>query len=157
MEKIPMTPAGYDQLRERLRHLKSVEKPANIRAIEEAREHGDLRENAEYHAAKEQQGMIDSQIRELEAAISLAHIIDPSKLDGEKVLFGATVTLSDLETDESITYTIVGKYEANLAAGRISVESPIARAMIGKQVDDEIKVQTPKGPREFAIVSVDFK
>lgn len=157
MQKVPMTPTGRQKLQIRLKQLKTVEKPANIRAIEEARAHGDLRENAEYHAAKEQQGMIESQIRELETALSLAQVIDPSKLEHEKVVFGATVTLLDLESDEKITYRIVGKYEADLADGSISIESPIARSLIGKSCNDEVRANTPKGPREFEIIEIQYK
>jgi len=157
MQKVPMTPEGYKRLQERLKQFKTVDKPANIRAIEEARAHGDLRENAEYHAAKEQQGLIESQIRDIETALSLAQIIDPAKMEGDKVVFGATVTLLDLETDEKITYRIVGKYEIDLSNGDISVESPIARSLIGKSTNDEIKVSTPKGVREFEIIEILYK
>ena len=157
MQKVPMTPTGYKRLQERLKQFKSVDKPANIRAIEEARAHGDLRENAEYHAAKEQQGLIDSQIRNIETALSLAQVIDPAKMASDKVVFGATVTLLDLETDEKTTYRIVGKYEIDLANGDISVESPIARSLIGKLTNDEVKVSTPKGVREFEIIEILYK
>lgn len=157
MRHYPMTPAGHQKLHETLKRLKSVDKPANIRAIEEARGHGDLRENAEYHAAKDQQGMIDGQIRLIETKLSLAQIIDPATLDHANVVFGATVTLLDLTADEKTTYKIVGEDEADLSCGLISIESPIARSLIGKSEGDEVKVSTPKGLREFEIIQIDYK
>ncbi|PIR25054.1 MAG: transcription elongation factor GreA [Deltaproteobacteria bacterium CG_4_10_14_0_2_um_filter_43_8] len=156
-DRVPLTPQGYKTLQERLKHLKGVERPRNIAAIEEARSHGDLSENAEYDAAKEEQGMINSQIVDLEAKIALAEIIDPSKIDSDKIVFGATVKLIDLDTDEESTYQIVGTPEADLNHGKISIESPMARALIGKSEGDEARVKTPKGIREVEILKVEFK
>lgn len=156
-DRVPLTPQGYKALQERLKQLKTVERPRNIAAIEEARSHGDLSENAEYDAAKEEQGMLNSQIVDLEAKIALAEIIDPSKITSDKIVFGATVTLVDLDTDEESTYQIVGTPEADLNHGKISIESPMARALIGKSEGDEARVKTPKGVREVEILKVEFK
>src|ERR1700742_5342145 len=136
MEKVPMTAEGYRALDEELKRLKSIERPAVIAAISEARSHGDLSENAEYHAAKERQGWIEGQIAEIEDKISRAQIIDVSKLSGAQVKFGATVSLVDEDTEEEVRYQIVGEHEADVRSGRISVSSPLARAMIGKDVGD---------------------
>ncbi len=153
-----MTPAGEARLREELRHLKEVERPQVSRDIGTAREHGDLRENAEYHAAKERQGFIEGRIQELESALSRAEIIDPAKLAGPRVRFGATVTLSNVETEEELTYQIVGALEADLARGSISISAPMARALIGKEEGDEAEIVTPGGPkRRFEIVRVEYK
>ncbi len=155
---VPMTPAGLEKLHLQLRHLKEVERPQNVRDIEVAREHGDLRENAEYHAAKERQGQIDGQMKWLENLIASAQVIDPTSLSGDRVVFGATVTLIDGERDdaEPVRYKIVGEHESDLAQGLISFASPIARAMIGKSEGDEVTVQTPGGKRVFEIDSVEF-
>jgi len=151
-----MTPEGYKKLQEKLKHLKSVERPASILAIEEARGHGDLSENAEYDAAKEHQAQLNRQILEVETMLSLAQVIDPSKLSGEKVMFGATVRLHDIDTDEETTYQIVGAHESDISNGKISVESPIARGLIGKSEGDEVKVNAPTGIRTFEIVEVNY-
>ena len=157
MSKTPLTVVGAELLRKELHRLKTVERPAVITAIAEARAQGDLSENAEYDAAKEEQGMINSQIVDLEAKIALAEIIDPSKIDSDKIVFGATVKLIDLDTDEESTYQIVGTPEADLNHGKISIESPMARALIGKSEGDEARVKTPKGIREVEILKVEFK
>ncbi|MBI4126436.1 MAG: transcription elongation factor GreA [Deltaproteobacteria bacterium] len=155
-QRIPMTPEGYRILKERLKRLKEVERPKNIAAIETARGHGDLSENAEYDAAKEQQGHINQQMKETEHALALAQVIDPATIQSDKVVFGATVTLADIENDEHVTYTIVGSIESNIQNGKISIESPIARALIGKEVADVAKVKTPKGIREFEIIDIKY-
>jgi len=152
-----MTPEGKKTLEEKLKLLKGVERVQNIRDIEEARAHGDLSENAEYHAAKEKQGILNAQIIDIEAKISLAQVIDPKEINSEKIVFGASVTVADLETEEERTYKIVGADEANVSDGKISVESPIARALIGKEEGDEVKFRTPKGLRELEIVNIDYK
>ncbi len=155
-DKVPMTADGYDRLQEELKHLKSIERPAIITAIAEAREHGDLSENAEYHAARERQSFIEGRVAELEDKISRAQIIDPSNLSGDTVKFGATVTVVDEDTDEETTYQIVGEAEADVKQGRIAVTSPIARALIGKQVSESIEVATPKGAKAYEILKVSF-
>lgn len=157
MEKVPMTAGGLSPLQDELKELKSTERPAVIKAIAEAREHGDLSENAEYHAAKERQGFIEGRIQELEDVISRAEVIDVSKLSGSTVKFGATVTFADEDTDEETTYQIVGPYEADLEKKRISIQSPIARAFIGKSVGDSAEVKAPGGIRSYEIVEVKFK
>ncbi len=157
MEKVPITAAGYDDLQEELKNLKNVGRPAIITAIAEAREHGDLSENAEYHAARERQSFIEGRIGELEDKLSRAQVIDVSKLDGKDVKFGATVTLADEETDEKKTYQIVGETESDISAGRLSVASPLARAIIGKTVGDSVEVATPGGAKDYEIVKVKFK
>ncbi|SEW39730.1 transcription elongation factor GreA [Cognatiyoonia koreensis] len=156
MEKIPLTQAGFDKLNDELKLLKSVERPAIIRAIAEAREHGDLSENAEYHSAKEKQSFIEGRVKELEGAISLADVIDPAKLSGS-VKFGATVALADEDTDEEKTYQIVGEYEADIEAGRLNIKSPLARALIGKDEGDSVEVRTPGGVRSYEILSIIYK
>jgi transcription elongation factor GreA len=153
-DKYPMTPAGHAWMKAQLKHLKEVARPANTKAIEVARGHGDLSENADYDAAKEEQGMIEARIREYEAKLALAEVIDPTTLDGDMVRFGATVTIEDAESGEEKTYTIVGEHEADIKQQRISVGAPVARALIGKSVGDEVRVQTPKGQREFEIIDV---
>ncbi len=152
-----MTPWGYRRLTEDLKQLRSVERPANIRAIEEARAHGDLSENAEYKYAKEQQSFIAGREKELESALAGAEVIDPANLSGDRIVFGATCQLLDLETDESCEYTIVGDYESAPNKGRISISSPIARALIGKREGDECVVKAPKGDRNFEVLSVEFR
>jgi len=157
MSKIPMTADGYSRLEEELKHLKAVERPAVIRAIAEAREHGDLSENAEYHAARERQSFIEGRLAELEDKIARAEVIDVTKLSGKQVKFGATVTLIDEDTEEKITYQIVGEDEADVKARRLSVTSPLARALIGKYVNDSVEVSTPGGSKSYEIVKVAFK
>lgn len=152
-----MTAEGYSRLEEELRHLKSVERPAVIRAIAEARDHGDLSENAEYHAARERQSFIEGRVAELEDKIARAEVIDVSKLSGKEVKFGATVTLLDEDTDEKASYQIVGQDEADIAARRLSVTSPLARALIGKRVGDTIEVTTPGGSKSYEITRIAFK
>ncbi|MCS6899278.1 MAG: transcription elongation factor GreA [Myxococcales bacterium] len=156
-EKIPMTPAGNARLREELQRLKEVERPRISKAIGEAREHGDLRENAEYHAAKEEQGMIEAKIRDYEAALSRAEIIDPSKLSGPRIAFGAKVRLVNADTEEEVLYQIVGPYEADLEKGLISVSAPLARALVGKEVGDEVTLHCPDGSkRNYEILDVSY-
>jgi len=155
MEKIPMTQDGFDALNAELKQLKSVERPAIIKAISEAREHGDLSENAEYHSAKEKQSFIEGRIKELEGAISLSDVIDPKKLSGP-IKFGATVTLVDEDTDEEKTYQIVGEYEASIEKGLLNVKSPIARALIGKEEGDSVEVRTPGGDKAYEVLKVEF-
>ncbi|MEX0810513.1 MAG: transcription elongation factor GreA [Dongiaceae bacterium] len=157
MNKIPMTADGYARLEEELRHLKTVERPAIIRAIAEARDHGDLSENAEYHAARERQSFIEGRVGELEDKIARAEVIDPSKLSGKDVKFGATVTLVDEDTDEKASYQIVGPDESDIAAKRLSVSSPLARALIGKTVGDSVEVTTPSGSKSYEVVKVQYR
>ncbi len=157
MTKIPMTAEGYGRLEEELRRLKQIERPAVIRAISEARDHGDLSENAEYHAARERQSFIEGRVAELEDRISRAHVIDVSKLSGKQVMFGATVTLIDEDTDEKQTFQIVGEDEADVRAKRLSITSPLARALIGKTVGDTVEVTTPGGSKSYEIARVVFK
>lgn len=157
MDKVPITAAGYDDLQEELKNLKNVERPSIITAIAEAREHGDLSENAEYHAARERQSFVEGRIGEIEDKLSRAQIIDVSKLQGKDVKFGATVTLADEETDEKKTYQIVGETESDISAGLLSVASPLARAIIGKKVGDSVEVATPGGAKDYEIVKVKFK
>ncbi|WND01728.1 transcription elongation factor GreA [Temperatibacter marinus] len=155
VEKEPMLKEGFDKLEAELKNLKSVERPAVVLAIEEARAHGDLSENAEYHAAKEKQGHIEGRIMELESKLSRAEVIDPATLSGERVMFGATITLLD-EDDEEVKYQIVGADEGDVKAGRISFKSPIARALIGRKLGDEVEVKTPGGERYYEIDTVDY-
>jgi len=156
MEKVPMTPAGHSRLDEELKQLKNIERPAVIQAIAEARAHGDLSENAEYHAAKERQGWIEGRIIELEDKFTRAEVIDVAKLDGDTVKFGATVTLIDEETEQKKTWQIVGDYEADVKSGKISISSPIARALIGKKKGDSVEVAAPGGARSYEIGKVQF-
>ncbi len=156
MEKIPMTPGGLTTLEDELRALKSVERPAVIRAIAEAREHGDLSENAEYHAARERQSFIEGRITELEDIISRAQVIDVTQLSGDTVRFGAVVTLADEDSDDESIYMIVGAHEADIRSGRLSVHSPLARALIGKHIGDSVEVSTPSGSKSYEIVDVRF-
>jgi transcription elongation factor GreA len=157
MEKIPMTAQGFQALETEIKHLKSVERPAVIRAISEARAHGDLSENAEYHSAKERQSFIEGRVMELEDKLSRAQVIDVSKLSGKVVKFGATVTVVDEDTDQKAKYQIVGDLEADFAKGRISISSPLARALIGKTNGDTVEVNTPSGGRSYEITKVEFK
>ncbi len=152
-----MTAEGHEALETELKNLKSVERPAVIKAISEAREHGDLSENAEYHAAKERQGFIEGRLIELEDMLGRAEVIDPKTLTGNTVKFGATVTVVDEDTDKKSVYQIVGDHEADVAAGKISVSSPIARGLIGKEKGDVVEVNTPGGGRSWEILKVTFK
>ena len=153
----PLTTTGAQRLREELEHLRSVQRPAVIHAIAEARAHGDLKENAEYHAAREQQGFIEGRIQQLEYALSHAQLIDVAHLDaGDKVVFGATVVLAAADTDEEVTYSIVGDLESDIKQRRIAISSPIARALIGKHEGDTITIEAPGGQREYDIVSVRY-
>ena len=153
-QKVPMTPRGFDLLKEELSELKSVDRPANVRDIELALEHGDLKENAEYHAAKEKQSFIAGRIAQLEDRIARAQIIDPAGLETDRVRFGTTVVLSDVESGEEISYQIVGEHESDAAKGLISVTSPVARALINREVDDEVTVKVPKGTRVFEVLEI---
>lgn len=155
MDKIPMTRRGFDVLDAELKQLKTVDRPAIIKDIAEARAHGDLSENAEYHAAREKQGFIEGRIKELEGTLSLADVIDPTKLSGS-VKFGATVTLVDEDTDEEKTYQIVGEVESNIELGLLNIRSPLARALIGKHEGDSVTIDAPAGQREYEIVSVSY-
>ncbi len=150
-----MTRAGFNALDEELKILKSVERPAVIRAIAEAREHGDLSENAEYHSAREKQSFIEGRIKELEGVLSLAEVIDPSKLSGA-IKFGATVTIVDEDNDEEKTYQIVGETEADIEAGKLNIRSPLARALIGKDEGDSVDVRTPGGQRSYEVVTIRY-
>jgi len=152
-----MTPQGHEKLREELRHLRDVERPKISKDIGAAIEMGDLSENAEYHAAKERQGMVEARIKELEDKISRAEVIDPAKLSGDRVAFGATVTVIEIETDEELSYQIVGADESDVDNNRISITSPIARALMGKEPGDEVTVRTPGGKRELEVVEVAFR
>lgn len=156
MDKIPLTRTGFDKLDAELKHLKTVERPAIIRAIAEAREHGDLSENAEYHSAKEKQSFIEGRVKELEGVISLADVIDPAKLSGT-IKFGATVEIVDEDTDEEKTYQIVGEYEADIENGKLNLKSPLSRALIGKDVGDSVEVRTPGGNRSYEILNISYK
>ena len=156
MDKFPMTAEGFARLEEEAKHLKFVERPAIIKAIAEAREHGDLSENAEYHAARERQSFIEGRLAELEDRVARAEVIDVSKLSGSLVKFGATVTLGDEETDEEQTFQIVGEDEADIKDGRLSVTSPLARALIGKGKGDSVEVSTPRGAKSYEVVTVAF-
>jgi transcription elongation factor GreA len=155
MEKIPMTRRGFDALDAELKQLKTVDRPAIIRDIAEAREHGDLSENAEYHAAREKQGFIEGRIKELEGILSKAEVIDPSKLSGS-VKFGATVTLADEDNGDEKTYQIVGETEADIENGLLNIRSPLARALIGKDAGDSVEVKTPGGTRSYEILTVRY-
>ncbi len=155
MEKIPMTRAGAQALEKELKQLKTEARPAIIKAIAEAREHGDLSENAEYHSAKEKQSFIEGRIKELEGVISLAEVIDPAKLSGS-IKFGATVTLVDEDTDAEKTYQIVGEYEANIEKGLLNIKSPIARALIGKEEGDSVEVRTPGGDKSYEVLKISY-
>jgi transcription elongation factor GreA len=154
--RVPMTGRGYQSLMEELKRLKGVERPKIVREIEEARGHGDLSENAEFHAAKERQSLLDAQIREIEDRLARAQVIEISKLSGDKVVFGATVSLADGDTGDKVVYQIVGDHEAEPKNGKISISSPVARALIGKSEGDEVQVRTPTGVRSFEILSVAY-
>ncbi|QPB42483.1 transcription elongation factor GreA [Rodentibacter haemolyticus] len=157
MKQIPMTVRGAEQLREELDFLKNVRRPEIIKAIAEAREHGDLKENAEYHAAREQQGFCEGRIQEIEGKLANSQIIDVTKMPNNgKVIFGATVVLVNVDTEEEVTYQIVGDDEADIKSGLISVNSPIARGLIGKELDDTVNITTPGGAVEFEIIEVNY-
>ncbi len=155
-DRIPMTAEGYAAMEAEIKHLKTVERPRIIKAIAEARAHGDLSENAEYHAAKELQGLTEARVAELEDKLSRAEVIDVTKFKGDQVRFGATVTLIDEDTEEEVTYQIVGEFEADVSKGKISVNSPVARALLGKSKGDSAEVSTPGGGRYFEILKVEY-
>jgi transcription elongation factor GreA len=157
MEKVPMTIEGFQKLESELHRLKAVERPRIIQAIAEARAHGDLSENAEYHAAKEAQGLNESRVADLEDKLSRAEVIDIAKMSGDTVKFGATVTVVDEDTDEKAKYKIVGEMEADVREGKVSITSPIARALIGKSKGDTAEVTTPKGSRSYEIMKIEWK
>ena len=153
-DRVPMTPRGYQMLQEELKRLKSEERPKVVKEIEEARAHGDLSENAEYHAAKEKQGHVEGRIRLLDDKLARAQVIDSAEVEDERVRFGTTVSLEDSETGEQLTYRIVGEDEADAGSGSISVTSPIARALLGKEPGEVVKVRVPKGTRELEVLEV---
>ena len=157
MERIPMTAKGYARLETELKRLKTVERPDVIKSLSAAREHGDLAENAEYHAARERQSFIEGRVRELEDKLSRAEVIDVSKLSGKDVKFGATVTLADEETDEKKTYQLVGADEADVNNGRLSITSPVARALIGRGIGDSVHVNTPNGGRSYEVIKINYR
>jgi transcription elongation factor GreA len=151
-----MTPRGYELLEEELRRIRAEERPRIVREIEAARAHGDISENAEYHAAKERQGQIEARLRQLEDRLARAQVIDPTQQSGDRVIFGATVVLVDVESEERITYTIVGEDEADVNQGLISVTSPVARAIMGREEGSSVQVRVPKGTRELEIIEIRF-
>lgn len=153
-DRLPMTRDGYEKLEIELKKLKTEERPRNVKEIEEARAHGDISENAEFHAAKERQSHLETRIRQIEDKLARAQIIDPSGQETDQVRFGATVVLLDTETDEEVTYTIVGEDESDVSEGRISFTSPIARALLGRTVDELVSVRVPKGMREFEVLAI---
>jgi transcription elongation factor GreA len=157
MDQVPLTKEGFVRLEGELKNLKSVQRPAVIQAIAEARAHGDLSENAEYHAAREQQSFIEGRIQELESVIGRAQVIDPKTMTGQVVKFGATVTVVDEDSDDEETYQLVGEYESDTEKGKLSIGAPVARALIGKSVGDLVKVKTPKGLRSYEILDVKYK
>ena len=157
MDRVPMTNRGYEMLLEELKQLKNVERPAIIAAIATAREHGDLSENAEYHAAKEKQSFIEGRVREIEDKVSRAQVIDVKQLTGDNIKFGATVLIADEDTDEESVFQLVGAEEADVDAGLLSITSPLARALIGKSTGESVDVVTPRGGKSYEIVSVDYK
>lgn len=152
-----MTPESYQKLQEELKNLIRVERPKVVQDIAEARDHGDLSENAEYDAAKDKQGMIEGRIQDLNGKIALAQVIDPAEIDSEKIVFGATVTLLDVDTEKEVTYQIVGEDEADIKKGKISVTSPVGKAMIGHFVDDEVRIQVPGGLKLYEITDIQYK
>jgi len=157
MDRVPMTRAGYEKLEQELRHLKSVERPRIVREIETARAHGDISENAEFHAAKERQSHLEGRVRLLEDRLARAQVIDTAGQVADKVRFGVTVDLEDVESGERVTYTILGEEESDVSQGRISVTSPVARALLGKEVGVSVVVRVPKGTREFEILDIRFE
>jgi len=156
MNRFPITNSGFEKLELELKNLKTVERPSVIKSIAEAREHGDLSENAEYHAAKEKQSFIEGRIADLENKISRAEVIKTEKLTGDKVIFGATVTLADIEKKKKLVYQIVGTEEADVENGKVSISSPLAKALLGKKIDDTIEVYSPGGSREYEIDKIEF-
>ncbi len=156
MQRIPLTPEGHRKLKEELDRLVKVERPANVKAIAEARAHGDLSENAEYHAAKERQGFLEGKIRELQSKLSRANVIDPARISHDRVAFGATVTVMDLETEDEQVYTIVGSEEADAKCGRISLSSPVGKALMGKEVGDVAVIRAPAKTIEYEITEITF-
>ena len=156
-DRFPMTPRGQQALKDELKRLREIERPKNVRDIEEALAHGDLRENAEYHAAKERQAFLEGRSREIDSILAQADVIDPSKLSGTRVVFGATVKLTDTETGDEVTYTLVGDYEADIKASRLAISAPLARAMIGRDLGDSVTLKTGKGTREFQILEISFE
>ena len=157
MARFPMTPRGQQALRDELKRLREVERPKNVCDIEEARAHGDLKENAEYHAAKERQSFIEGRSRDIESILAQAEVIDPGKLSGSRVVFGATVRLADTDTGDEITYSIVGDHEADIKLGRIAISAPLARAIIGRESGETVTLRNAKGTREYQIVEVRFE
>lgn len=157
VEKNPITPEGYEKLRDELHHLRTVERPRVIQMIATAREHGDLKENAEYHAARDKQSFIEGRVKELENKLARAEVIDPAKVESHRIAFSATVKLLNATTDEEVVYRILGADEADLEKGSISITSPLARALIGKEVGDEVKVRMPGGERTYEVVEVSYK
>ena len=155
-DRFPMTPRGQQALKTELKHLREVERPKNVQDIEEARAHGDLRENTEFHAAKEKQAFIEGRSREIESILAQAEVIDPGKLSGTRIVFGATVKLTDTDNGEETTYTIVGDYEGDIKLGRIAISAPLARALIGREAGDTVTLKTGKGSREYQISEVRF-
>lgn len=155
-DRIPMTPRGVKKLREELKRLREVERPKNVQDIEVARAHGDLKENAEYHAAKERQSFIEGRSREIDSILALSDVIDPGKLSGDRVVFGATVKLADTDSGEETTYSIVGDYEGDIKEGRLAISALLARAMIGREKGDTVVLRTAKGSREYQVVDVQF-
>ena len=155
-QRVPMTPRGYEALKQELKRLKKIDRPANIKDIEEAIDHGDISENAEYHAAKEKQAHIAGRMAMLDDRIARAQVIDTTGKTADKVSFGATIKLSDIETEEEVVYTLVGEDEADAKQGRISVSSPVARALMTKEVGDDVSVKVPKGIREFEVLEIRF-
>ena len=156
-KQIPMTPECYQRLQEELKHLIRVERPKAVQDIAEARSHGDLSENAEYDAAKDRQGMIEGRIQELNGKIALAQVINPAEIDSDKIVFGATVALFDVDTETEVTYKIVGEDEADIKQGKISVTSPVGKALIGHYVDDEVRIQVPGGMRMYEITDIRYE
>ena len=156
MDSYPMTPAGLKALETELKHILGVVRPANVKSIEEALDHGDLKENAEYKYAKEQQSMIAGRMEYLEDRIARSEVIDPATLSGDRIVFGAKVTIEDLDNEELLTYRIVGEDESNIDDGTISITSPIARGLIRQEVGDEVRIRTPKGSRLFQIAEIEF-
>ena len=157
MPKIPMTPRGQQALREELKRLREIERPKNVQDIEEARAHGDLRENAEFHAAKERQAFIEGRSREIDSILAQADVIDPAQLSGPRVVFGATVKLQEASSAEEVTYSIVGDHEADIKVQRIAISAPLARALIGRETGDVVTLRTGKGTREYEIIEVRFE
>ena len=155
-DRFPMTPRGQKKLRDELKRLREVERPKNVQDIEIARAHGDISENAEYHAAKERQSFLEGRIREVEGTIALSEVIDPGKLSGSRVVFGATVRLADTESGEETVYSIVGDHEGDIKEGRIAISAPLARALIGREAGDTVNLRTAKGSREYQIQEVKF-